>query len=147
MKPGRIVSPSSRITRACAGIGTWPSRPTAVIRSPSTSNTPLASGDDPRPSSSVAPTRAIIGTLAILRQGGVELVRQRRGDSCQREPALRRRDQALSPEAVLDRHRIRLLEEQRDQRFESRPQAPRPVMIVLRHPLVYAEEARGIQVR
>src|SRR5438105_12324470 len=147
MKPGRTVSPSSRITRACAGIGTSPSCPTAVIRSPSTSNTPPESGDDPRPSWSVAPTRAIIDTFAILRQGDVELLRQRLRDSCQREPALRRCDQALAPEAVLDRHRVRVLEEQRDQRLELCPQAPRPVMIVLRHALVHAEEELCIQVR
>jgi len=48
---------------------------------------------------------------------------------------------------MLDRHRIRFLEEQRNERLEPRPLPARALVIVRRHALVHAEEPLGVDVR
>ena len=56
-------------------------------------------------------------------------------DLRQRQAALRRPDQPLAPQAVLDGHRVDFLEEERHHRLELRPDGARRPMIVGRHAL------------
>ena len=55
----------------------------------------------------------------LAAEGAVELVCERVGHARERQAALGGADQPLNPQAVLDRHRVRLLEEQRHQRLEA----------------------------
>src|SRR4028118_2222025 len=58
-RPGSTLIPSVEITSAPSGIATSPTRPTALIRSPSISTTLFSSGRPPWPSISRPPTSAL----------------------------------------------------------------------------------------
>src|SRR5688500_14266928 len=82
----------------------------------------------------------------LRRQRPVELGGQALRDLRQREAALRGLDQPLPPQALLDRHRVRLPEEQRDHGLELGPEYTGAVMVVGHHALVDLEEAPGVHV-
>src|SRR5690349_7708922 len=63
-RPGRTLMPSVEITWAPSGIGTWPIRPTASMRSPLRMITLSSTGGPPWPSIRRPPTRAWTGPEA-----------------------------------------------------------------------------------
>jgi hypothetical protein len=73
----------------------------------------------------------------------IERCRKVARDSSQRQPAFRRAQQALAPEAVFDRHRVGFAEQQRHERLDPRPEAARGSMVVAGHEPVDADEGAG----
>src|SRR5262245_13942617 len=110
-------------------------------RTPATASAPMSR----RRCAADRMARAIIPLVEGLHRA-VEIVRELAGDPGERQPALRRGDQALAPEAVLERHRIGLAEEQRDEALERPPARERPAMIVGGHARVDVEEALCLHV-
>src|SRR5262249_27929469 len=117
-RPGAGVSEKNICARAAGG----------PARAPATASAPMSI----RTYAAARMAKAIIPLVERLHRA-VEVVRELVGDPGEREPALGGGDQALAPQAVLERHGVGLAEEQRDQALEPRPAGERAAMVVGRH--------------
>src|SRR5712692_11532892 len=96
-------------------------------------------------------TSSLTGALhARFRGAGgraVELAGEGLADAREGQAALGRLDQPLPPQAMLDRHGVGLLEEERHERLEPLPDRAGTLVVVRHHALVDGQEPLGLDMR